>query len=306
MEIDISMWGRKGLRRMNRVSVIIPNYNYGRFLREAIDSALNQTVRPHEVIVVDDGSTDQSGEILESYGAQIITVRQQNQGVGAARNKGAEIATGEYLAFLDADDYWAPRKLEKQLAKFAEDAEIGLVHCGYRNVDANGILRDASLDGSEGWVRAKLLMFEPAIAAPGGTTMLRRAVFWQVGGYDTNPDLHPSEDWDLSYRIACKWKYGFVAEPLLFYRQHGKGGHTNIRRMERAMLIGFGKAFAADGEVKTIEVECYAKLNMVLAGSYFRAGQYVDFIRTAGKSIWNSPGNIAYFAAFPFRRLRRR
>ncbi|HMM81114.1 MAG TPA: glycosyltransferase family A protein [Pyrinomonadaceae bacterium] len=290
---------------MDNVSVIIPNYNYGRFLREAVDSALGQTVAPHEVIVVDDGSTDDSGEILASYGERIIVIRQQNQGVGAARNKGAEIATGEFLAFLDADDYWAPTKLEKQLAVFESDPEIGLVHCGFQNVDADSKLLDANLSGSEGWVADKLLRFEPSITAPGGTTMIRREGFWSVGGYDANPNLHPSEDWDLSYRIARKWKYGFVSEPLLFYRQHGKGGHTNIARMERAMLIGFGKAFADDRELHPIKNECYAKLYLVLAGSYFQAGQYGGFLRNAAKSIWRRPANLRYFLEFPIRRLRR-
>ena len=303
MEIDISMWGRMGLRRMNRVSVIIPNYNYGRFLREAIDSALNQTVRPHEVIVVDDGSTDQSGEILESYGAQIITVRQQNQGVGAARNKGAEIATGEFLAFLDADDYWGPEKLEKQLERFKQDPEIGLVHCGFQNVDATGAYIDETITGDEGSVADRILRMNHKVYA--NTILVSRDLFDRLDGYDLDKDLHPSEDWDLIYRAARLSLIGFVPEPLLFYRQHGKGGHTNIRRMERAMLIGFGKAFEAE-EVRPIKTECYAKLYSVLAGSYFHAGQYGDFLRTAVSSIWNRPRNIAYFAAFPFRRLRRR
>ncbi|MCC7306770.1 MAG: glycosyltransferase family 2 protein, partial [Acidobacteria bacterium] len=183
---------------MGKVSVIIPTYNYGRFLREAVDSALGQTVAPHEVIVVDDGSTDDSAQILASYGDRISHVRQQNQGVGAARNKGAEVATGEFLAFLDADDYWALTKLEKQLAKFAEDPDIGLVHCGYQNVDSYGNLLDKNLNGSGGWVAEKLLRFEPSTTAPGGTTLIKREAFRDVGGYDTNPDLHPSEDWDIS------------------------------------------------------------------------------------------------------------
>lgn len=289
----------------HNISVIIPNYNYGRFLREAIDSALGQTLPPHEVIVVDDGSTDDSGAILGSYGDRIITVRQQNQGVGAARNKGAELATGEFLAFLDADDFWAPTKLEKQLAKFETDAEISLVHCGFQDVNSDGELLDQNLNGGEGWVAEMLLLFEPAILAPGGTTLIRRTDFLDVGGYDVNPDLHPSEDWDFSYRIARRSKFGFVPEPLLFYRQHGSGGHTNIGRMERAMLIGFEKAFAEDKGLEPIKAECYGKLYSVLSGSYFQAGDYGGFLKNAAKSIWQRPSNLGYFLRFPLRRLRR-
>src|SRR5688500_16079689 len=157
-----------------QVSVVIPNYNYGRFLREAVDSVLNQTVPPHEVIVVDDGSTDDSWEILESYGERVLTIRQQNQGVGAARNSGAKPATEEFLAFLDSDDYWAPKKLEKQLARFAGDGQVGVVHCGFQYVDADGILMKECVEGSEGWLAEKLLRFEPGTIAHYCSTLIRR------------------------------------------------------------------------------------------------------------------------------------
>jgi len=103
---------------MAPISVIIPTYNHCRFLVSAIDSALSQTLKPSEVIVVDDGSTDETSNLLNAYEGKIRVVRQKNQGVAAARNRGAEIATGEYLAFLDADDLWLPRKLEMQLNRF--------------------------------------------------------------------------------------------------------------------------------------------------------------------------------------------
>ena len=289
---------------MGRVSVVIPNYNYGRYLREAIDSVLSQTHPPHEVIVVDDGSTDDSGAILAGYGDAIITVQQQNQGVGAARNNGAQIATGEFLAFLDADDYWAPEKLEKQLAKFDSDPEIGLAHCGFVNVDIDGKPLDKTVEGDEGRVADRILRMAHAVFA--NTIVLRRAIFNELGGYDTNKDLHPSEDWDLIYRAACICKVAFVPEPLLFYRQHGSGGHTNISRMERAMLIGYGKAFPNGNEkIQSIRGECYGNLYRILAGSYFRSGKYRDFVRNAAKSIWNRPRNISYFAGFPLRKLRK-
>lgn len=284
-----------------RVSVIIPNYNYGRFLAEAVNSALNQTSAPHEVIVVDDGSTDNSLEILAAYGERIKVIRQTNQGVGAARNAGAELATGDLLAFLDADDYWAPEKIEKQAAKLAEDPETGLVHCGLVNVDESGKPLAVDLEGEEGWVAEKLLRFQPVIVGPGSDSLIRKELFARIGGYDTNKDLHPSEDWDFSYRLALICKFGFVREPLLYYRQHGGGGHTNIKRMERAMLLGYEKAFANGATAD--RRECYGKLHQVLAGSYFLDGKYADFARNAAKSIWLRPRNIGYFLAFPLRRL---
>ncbi len=285
------------------ISIVIPNYNYGRFLAEAVNSALDQTLPPYEVIVVDDGSTDNSLEILNAYGDKIKIIQQKNQGVGIARNAGAELASGDYLAFLDADDYWAPEKLAKQVAKFAENNEIGLVHCGMLTVDVNGNPLEENLEGEEGWVADKLLRFQPVIAGPGSNSLIRKQVFSDAGGYDTNRDLHPSEDWELSYRIAEAYKFGFVPEPLLYYRQHGSGGHTNIKRMECAMLLGYEKAFANGATAN--RRECYGKLYQVLAGSYFRSGQYSDFIRNAVKSVWNRPAAIGYFFGFPLRRFRK-
>src|SRR5690348_12724766 len=109
---------------MPPISVIIPTYNHARFLAAAIDSALSQTLKPTEVIVVDDGSTDETSSVLEAFGDKVRVIRQKNHGVAGARNRGAEMAAGEYLAFLDADDVWLPRKLEMQVSRF--QAEPGL------------------------------------------------------------------------------------------------------------------------------------------------------------------------------------
>src|SRR3712207_1758560 len=97
------------------VSIVIPNYNYGRYLNQAINSVFDQLYHHIEIIVVDDGSTDESAEVLATYGNSIRVVQQRNQGVSAARNAGAEVACGDVLAFLDADDVWMPNKLQRQM-----------------------------------------------------------------------------------------------------------------------------------------------------------------------------------------------
>ncbi len=290
---------------MPKVSVIIANYNYGRFLRQSVESALGQSLRPHEVIVVDDGSTDDSIEILRSFGDSVITVEQANAGVGAARNKGAETATGDFLAFLDSDDYWHAEKLEKQLRKFSSDPEFGFVQCGLTNVDENGNTLDDYLTGEEGSIADKLLRFQPVVIA--NTIVVKRGLFHDIGGYDTNRDLHPSEDWDLCYRLALKSKVGFVREPLHFYRHHGRGGHTNIARMERAMLIAYQKAFSSSSmDVNGYRNEAYANLYMVLAGSYYHCGQLAKSVVCGVKSIAYKPSMAGRLFAFPFRRAGNR
>ena len=123
---------------MNGVSVVIPTHNHAGYIRQAIDSALAQTSAPLEVIVVDDGSTDETPRILADYGGRIRAIRQSNAGVSVARNTGIAAAAGDLIALLDSDDSWAPTKLERQIARLSADPGVGLVHCGSERVDEAG------------------------------------------------------------------------------------------------------------------------------------------------------------------------
>jgi glycosyltransferase involved in cell wall biosynthesis len=287
------------------VTVIIPSYNYGRFIAEAIDSALRQTLVPKEIIVVDDGSVDDTAEVVAGFGEQVRYIRQENAGVCVARNRGVAESTGELIAFLDADDIWEPTKLEKQAELFEQGGRIGLVHCGMREFDSeSGETIALHTEGMDGEVAVELLLWErPVIVGPGGTIMVSRDAFSAVGGFD--PRQKCGEDWDLCYRIARRYRVGFVREPLVNYRSHGAAAHRNVREMERGMGLFYQKAFADGGpEVAALRRRALGNYNRVLAGSYFRSGKYVDFFRTAAKSVWYRPAGIGYFAAFPWRRLR--
>lgn len=263
---------------------------------------LNQTHTNIEIIVVDDGSNDTSKELLETYGEKVKVVFQKNQGVSAARNNGVLVSKGEYLAFLDADDAWFPAKLEKQLQKFAEEPELGLVHVGVEEIDADGIKIKNLRDGLDGMVSHDLLSLNRAVILGGGSgMMIPRKVFDEIGGFDLQ--LSTSADWDVFYQISRRYKVGFVSDILLKYRMHGANMHGNIARMEREMMIGFEKAFAQGTTAN--RAECYANLHRTLAGSYFYAGQYKDFIRHTLKSIWLKPSSFGYFARFPLRRMKK-
>lgn len=287
------------------VSVIIPNYNYAAYLREAVDSALNQTYPSVEILVVDDGSQDDSLERLKPYGSRVKVIRQKNQGVSAARNNGAEESQGEYLAFLDADDVWLPVKLERQIGCFLADGELGLVHVGLQEIDRAGQVRRTDLAGLEGWVSSELLLLSRSVVLGGGSgMMIPREVFLSTGGFDLR--LSTSADWDLWYRVSSRYRIGFVPEALLNYRIHSSNMHGNIKVMERDMMLAFEKAFATGSEeVQKIRKTCYSNLHRILSGSYFQAGQYPEFIKHAWKSVWLAPENFFYFAKFPLRRLRR-
>lgn len=281
------------------ISVIIPTYNYARFLGEAIDSALAQTLPPLEVIVVDDGSTDATDEVLAAYGDRIRVIRQKNQGVAMARNAGIAAARGDYLAFLDSDDAWYPRKLELQMPRFEADPELGLVHCGAETIDSVGQTLKTSTGGMEGHVAEAMLRMDREVILPQGSAIVvPKRVAEEIGGYDER--LPPSEDWDFCYRVASRYRVGYVAEVLVRYRLHGGGIHTNIPRMERAMLLALEKAFADPG-VQSLRRQSYGRLHRILAGCYFESRQPANFARNVIESLRYDPRNLGYFAAWPLR-----
>jgi len=286
------------------VSVVIPAHNYGRFIADAIGSVLEQTHPPSEIIVVDDGSTDNTAAVVATFGDAVRYIRQQNAGVCAARNRGVSESTGELIAFLDADDTWEPTNLEKQLAVFETDDDIGLVHCGMREFDGEtGETIGLHMEGGEEGVADNLLLWEgPVIVGPGGGVTVTRKAFDRVGGFDTR--MKVGEDWDFCYRVARLFKIGFVAEPLLNYRSHNAAAHHNVENMEHGMLMFYEQDFAhSDPEILKLRRRAYGNFHKVMAGSYLHSGRMGKFLTHAARSIWMRPRNLEYFLRFPVRRF---
>jgi glycosyltransferase involved in cell wall biosynthesis len=290
----------------SKVSVVIPTYNYGRFIVEAIEGVLKQTHPANEIIVIDDGSTDDTESAVRAFGERVRYIRQENSGVCAARNRGVTESSGEFIAFLDADDVWEPAKIERQLVKFAEDPQIGLVHCGMREFDGeSGQTIKLHLDGQEGWVADELLLWErPAVNVSGTAVMVSRKAFEAAGGFDTRQKV--AEDWDFCYRVAKRFKVGFVRELLVNYRSHRDAAHRNVFEMERGMWLFYEKAFANGNDVLQLKNRALGNFHRVIAGSYFHAGNYRGFVSHALKSVWRRPAGVGYFLGFPWRRLGKR
>lgn len=257
------------------VSVVIPVFNQARFVGDAVSSALGQTLSPLEVIVVDDGSTDETPEVLRQFATapRVKIIRQDNRGVAAARNAGVAAAHGKYLAFLDADDIWLPPKLARQRDRFGLNPELTLVHCGLMVIDENKTKLREEAAGREGHIAPELLFFEgPVILGGGSGLMVPAGLFRELGGFDER--MSTSADWDLFYRLANRGPVGFVPEILLQYRMHGHNMHGNIRAMRHDMLLGYRKAFAgADAELRRRRRYAYHRLHSVLAGSFVAVGQ---------------------------------
>jgi len=262
-------------------------------------------VPPAEVIVVDDGSTDGSRDRAMAFRERVRVIPQANQGVAAARNRGALEASAPYLAFLDADDLWLPAKLERQLHCFDGEPGLGLVHCGVEEIEEDGHSLGYRLDGRDGEVWREMLLFEPAVLGGGSGVLIPRSIFEQSGGFDRR--LSTSADWDLYFRIAARHAVGFVPEVLVRYRIHGGNMHTNLAAMEHDMLLAYEKAFAEGGPpLQPLRRRAYGRLHAVLAGSFFSQGEYGGFVRHAARALALSPANAGRFLRYPWRRWRRR
>lgn len=198
-----------------RISVVIPVFNGERYLGQAIESALGQSQSPHQVIVVDDGSTDSSRDIAKSFGDAIIFLPQINKGPGAARNHGIEKSSGEWIAFLDADDYWQSEKLAWQSAVVLDNPDVGLVYSGWTTLSDNGMSENISAKPPE-WVKKRLITQCPIVPS---TVLVRRSLMLQ-NSWSTK--LGSSEDWWLFYRISRNTKFASVEKPTTVYRIHNK------------------------------------------------------------------------------------
>ena len=202
------------------ISVVIPTYNRQHLVIEAVESVLAQTYSDFEIIVVDDGSTDDTAAKLRPYLDRLQYVVQQNRGVAAARNTGIRRAQGEFICFLDSDDLWEPGKLEAQL-RFAKDhPEYALISTEIRGFDADkkfvGQSKASMYEIRNGLVSEHLL-FGNWIQT--STVMVRGTCLDEVGWFDEDVGQF-GEDWLLWMRVASKFPIYFLPEPLVLYRFH--------------------------------------------------------------------------------------
>ena len=196
-----------------KVSVIIPAHNDARHLRECLDSVLAQDV-PVEVIVVDDGSEDDTASILASYGDRVKAIRQANAGAGAARNAGMNIASGEFIAFLDADDVWLPGKLRHQVDVLQQRPRAGFVFTGWRCLYPDGSTSDVR--PTESLSYSDLLMDCRILTS---TVVMRRSLVDQVGRFAT--ELRRGQDYNYWIRVSRVTEIVGIATPLAIYRVDG-------------------------------------------------------------------------------------
>ena len=214
--------GESATSAAGSVSAVIPLYNNQDFITAAVESVLAQSLPVHEVIIVDDGSTDASATVVEElFGAdaRVMLVRMPHKGRSAARNRGAALAQAEFIAFLDSDDLWHPQKLEAQMATFVANPGLGAVYCDYALVDKAGApLQDRNHypPTVRGAVFTKLLR-GAAVSGSASAVMVRRTLFAEAGGFDESFDY--IEDGDLWLRLARLAPFDYIDRPLTIVRQ---------------------------------------------------------------------------------------
>jgi glycosyltransferase involved in cell wall biosynthesis len=216
------------------VSVIIAAYNYGRYLAGALDSVVQQTYRDWELIIVDDGSTDETAAVVAPYlrDVRIRYQRTDHTGQSAAKNSGISLARGRLFAFLDADDLWMPTKLEKQVALFKANPTVGVVYARRLLMDELGRRLEFEQPGLfrgrvlEAMFRNNFICFSSAI--------IHRRVFRHVGLFDESLTL--AVDYEFWLRAAAAYAFDYVDEPLVHYRT----GHANLsQRTEERLKLAF-------------------------------------------------------------------
>lgn len=199
------------------VSAIVTAYNAAAFIQEALDSVLAQTHPADEIVVVDDGSTDNTAALVATYAARgVRCVTQPNQGAGAARNRGLAETTGEWVAFLDGDDLWLPDKLERQLAYATAHPEVALLSGPKIWWDVARDTRSVKALARPRQPQREILV-RNFIGNP-SQALLRRAAVQEVGNFD--PTVRWGQDWDLWMRLLNHYPFALLPDPLIIYRWH--------------------------------------------------------------------------------------
>ncbi|MBK8095570.1 MAG: glycosyltransferase family 2 protein [Planctomycetes bacterium] len=274
-----------------QIAVVIPAHDAERWLGFALESLKQQTLPPAEIVVVDDGSTDGTASVAARFGVRCV--RQDQKGPGAARNRGVAETTAPFVAFLDADDWFAPAKLERQLARLAE-------------LGAALVCSDAWIVSGDKVVRCKnqhhvvpsvltlerLLQGNPVICS---TVLARRESIARAGGFDEDPRLIATEDYDLWLRMAQHEPIAYLAEPLSFYRVHPGSLSANRRFVNGVDRILDKVITHFDGEAhfQKLVARRRAGVRLDLAWDLLRSGDPVEarqLIRQAQGLAWSWKG----------------
>lgn len=273
---------------MPKVSVVIPAHNAMKYLPATMESVLQQTLTDIEVLIINDGSSD---NIIE-WAAQITDPRvklitQENQGISGARNTGIANASGEYIAFIDADDLWLPNKLDKQVQALDNYPAAGLVYTWTAWTDEHGkptgVIVSSDLEGK---VWEQIVVNDKI--SNGSSAMVRRVCFAQVGVFDC--ELSGCADRDMWIRLAANYEFAVVKEPLTLYRRHPSSMSQNQQKMLLDIRRVFEKTFTSvPTELLYLRNRSYGWVNLYLAWTCMDQKNYQEAIKYRRQALLHYP-----------------
>jgi glycosyltransferase involved in cell wall biosynthesis len=269
---------------MPTISVIVPAYNAERTVLHTIASIQQQTFYDFELIVINDGSTDRTLELLGTVKDPRLKVfSYKNGGLPVARNRGISHASGEFLAFLDADDLWTADKLELQLTALQQHPEAGVAYSWTRYMDEQGESfypdRPVLFEGN---VYAELLVNN--FLSSGSNPLIRRQAIESIGEFD--PAIPPCADWDFYLRLAARWSFVVVPKPQILYRQSSSSMSAKVEVMEKSLLILIEKIFrSAPLELQYLKNKSLCRVYQYLTGLCLDRTFDADEVKRAGQKL---------------------
>lgn len=257
------------------VSVIIPAYNASKYIVETVESVLNQTYPNIELILVNDGSTDETAEILKPIiqnNSQIQYYEKPNSGVCDTRNEGYNYSKGEFVIFLDADDLLHSQMIESCLTKMKNDTSINVIFVKGQVIDENSNKTNRYIETNTITKQSDILMWREGYSVMPSPTIIKRIVLEDVGLWDSS--FSTAADQDLFIRISTKYSIVGLKEVLFYYRIHSNNMHQNIALMEKDHIGVFNKAKKNQlFESASFKRKCFGNLHFILAGSWWVNGK---------------------------------
>lgn len=277
------------------ISIIIPVYNAEKYISQTLNSVLNQTLQDFEIIITDDGSTDNSKSIIAPYlkDPRIVYLYQQNSGVSIARNNGIEQAKGEFIAFLDADDVWLKDNLEKKNTLLNSHADIFWTFSDYYHVDQNLKIIGDIRNGTDFNIVDSILLWEREVVPGIGSNVVAKKICFN-DGLRFDPAFSTAADQDFCLNLASKYKGMRIAEALWYYRISPQSMSRNVQVLEKDHVQVYLKA-KKNGlfKSKTFMNHCFSNLFIILAGNYWVYGNYKKkAIKYILKAFYYHPPNI--------------
>jgi glycosyltransferase involved in cell wall biosynthesis len=270
------------------VSIVIPVFNGELTIKETVTSVLNQTFLDFELIIINDGSSDSTLDVLAEFkDTRVKIFTYTNSGLSASRNRGIDHALGEYISFLDADDLWTADKLEAQLNALQEYPEAAVAYSWTDFIDERGNMLGIGIHYTvNGYVYPKLLEF--FFIGSGSNALIRKQVFDEVGRFDET--LTSAEDMDIFLRLASRYQFSAVPAPQILYRVTDNSMSRNVIRQERETLKVIDRAFSQEPgkSLGHLKKSVYANLYGYLASHTLRGAPDKRRVPIAARFIWRT------------------